>query len=130
MHDTRKTITRNTTCGSLKLPVILACEYCKPSIIKALSKGIAPKIIKKCRQPFASKWSRHRELTKVRLYKDIHNYLGNVDIEGNILVNTRIYNNTEKNNNGGKKDIITLDKLINLHSQPYLQKITQRKNQC
>mgnify|MGYP003321216558 FL=1 len=119
MHDTRKTITRNTTCGSLKLPVILACEYCKPSIIKALSKGIAPKIIKKCRQPFASKWSRHRELTKVRLYKDIHNYLGNVDIEGDILVNTRNYNNKKKISRGGKENIITLEKV----NQSTLEKI-------
>ena len=46
----------------------------------------------------------------MRLYHDIHNYLGNLDVDGDILVNTRIYNNTEKNNNGGKKDIITLDK--------------------
>ena len=106
MYKGQKSITRNTTCGSLNLPVNLACQYCKPTITKALSKGIVPKIIKKCNEPFASKWSSHRELNKVRLYHDIHDYLGNVDIEGDFLVNTRIYNNTEKNNNGGKKILL------------------------
>ena len=76
MYKGQKSITRNTTCGSLNLPVNLACQYCKPTITKALSKGIAPKKIRKCNQPFALKWSSHRELTKVRLYHDIHNYLG------------------------------------------------------
>ena len=66
----KKKLTRNATCGSLGLPQDLACEWCKPSISRALKKGIEPKRIKKCVQPWALKWGNHRELRKVIMFEE------------------------------------------------------------
>jgi len=57
---TRK-ITKNSSCGTLGLPLRLACRFCKPSILKALQKGNSPPCIKKCLSPFKEKWKTHRE---------------------------------------------------------------------
>ena len=54
--ERRYTITRNYSCGLLCLLVNLACEYCKPIIIRALQKCIAPQ--------------------KINIYKTIHFKMG------------------------------------------------------
>ena len=70
-----KRVTRYSSCGEVGLPYLypndLACTNCIPSIIRASSKGVRPKRIMKCKQPWAAKWANHRELEKVKLYKKV-----------------------------------------------------------
>ena len=70
-------ITRNSSCGTLKLTSELACYNCQPNIIRANLLGIEPRRIKKCICPFDEKWANHREIEKVKLYSKIHEYLDN-----------------------------------------------------
>ena len=82
MTSRAKVITRHSTCGTLCLPPGLACVHCKPSIQKALEKNTKPiKVIKKCVKPFSIKWQKHREVRKVLLYGEIHEYLSQTIIE-------------------------------------------------
>ena len=115
MSSTR--VTRNSSCGTLNLPPDIACDHCIPSIIKALLKGAIPKRIKKCNQPWATKWSNHRELGKVERYTKVRDHLGHIEIDGDVLIETRIYskqlstcNTTESE---GDKSISLYDSIIN-----------------
>ena len=61
-----KRVTRYSSCGELGLPHLppngLACTNCILSITKAFNKGVRPKRIMKCKQPWAAKWANYREL--------------------------------------------------------------------
>ena len=91
-------VTRQSSCGSLGLPPDLSCQYCQPSIIKALQTGTVPRKIKKCRRPWLPKWGMHRELAKVRVYKTVIEFLGEIDLESDTLeyhcINSKITKNT------------------------------------
>ena len=87
----RRRVTRNASCGSLGLPPNLACQWCEPSISRALQKGLLPKVIKKCVQPWASKWANHRELEKIIVHHKVIEYLGEVNVDGGILVEDYVY---------------------------------------
>lgn len=67
--------TRFSTCGSLCLPVELACDECKKSIENAIRKNLKPKKMKKCLKPFGEKWKTHRLKSKVQQYNNIQTYL-------------------------------------------------------
>ena len=77
-------ITRNSSCGSLCLPVDLACVFCKPTINRYILTGNPPKKIKKCIRPFDMKWKNHREQSKVDICNRIHNYINNDTKENTI----------------------------------------------
>ena len=89
MKGTR--ITHLLSCGTMSLPPNLAYSYCKPSIIKANEKGIEPKRIKKCMQPWHHRWATHQEIEKVKVYFKIQNHLGNDKTEGDGLKDGYIY---------------------------------------
>ena len=86
-----KNVTRSSTCGSLGLPPDLCCFKCEPSITRALQKGIKAKNMKKCIQPWLSTWSNHNEINKIRVYKEFNQVWGRGDEEGDILVETYLY---------------------------------------
>lgn len=45
----------------------------------------------KCIQPYALKWGNYREKIKAMLYHGMHHYIGNVNTEGGILIDTMFY---------------------------------------
>ena len=55
---------RQSSYGTVGLTPTLACLYCKCSISKAIEKGVPPKRIKKCIQPWEEKWDSYRKLEK------------------------------------------------------------------
>ena len=67
MSSTR--VTRNSSCDIVNLPPDISCDHCRPSIMKFLHNGAKPKRIKKCSQPWAKRWAKHRDLSKVELHK-------------------------------------------------------------
>ena len=73
-----KTITRRSTCGTLRLPYKLACIFCKPSILKAETSGKTPRRIAKCMRPFDEKWKDHRLHDKVDSYHSTIEFLKDV----------------------------------------------------
>ena len=91
-------MTRSSTCGSLGLPPDLCCFKCEPNITRALQKGIKPRNIKQCIQPWLSKWSNHNEINKVRVYKEVNLFLGRGDEEADILIETYLYDKLNTNN--------------------------------
>lgn len=93
-----KRITRNSTCGSIGLPVDLACERCKVSISRAFKNGVQTKKVKRCTQPWVSKWGTHREIRFVRHFNEVQNFLGNTNKDGDILVDTYLYTQTKSSN--------------------------------
>ena len=97
-------LTRSSTCGSLRFPPNLCCVECEPSITRALQKGTQPKSIKKCHRPWLPKWGNHREIEKVMVFKKANAFLG-IDIdEGDILIDTYLY----KESNGNiVKELVT-----------------------
>ena len=89
---TSKKVTRQSSCGTLGLPPELACNHCIASINKSLMKGLVSKRIKKCSQPWLPKWAHHRELEKVRVYKKVIKYLGEIDVDSDEVVDVSLYN--------------------------------------
>ena len=88
-------ITRNASCGLLRLTPDLACRMCKSNIIKSNLEGIAPKRIKSCRQPWRDKWSNHRKTGIVCKQPNILQYLDSLTSnESRTLVNTSLYPST------------------------------------
>ena len=87
----QRKVTRQSSCGLLGLPSDLACSHCAPSIYKATLKGVQPKRIKKCSQPWHSKWAKHRELVKVKVHHNVLQFLGDKVVEdGDELVDIHI----------------------------------------
>ena len=123
----RVRISRSSTCGSLGLPEHLACRFCKKSIYAASQSGMVSRIIKKCIKPFAERWVTHREVNKVKVYNDIHEYLGyttndeNEDLIENDLENIRTivnYDNATLNTSQPTNELLpTLHSALNT-SQP------------
>ena len=72
--STKRTV-RSSTCGSLLLPVELACEKCKNNIQLAMLKNKNPRKIKKCIRPWDIKWKNHREINKVKQFNKVWHYL-------------------------------------------------------
>ena len=64
-------VTRFSSCGTLGLPHEMTCTICKPSISKANLKGVPPKKLKKCYQPWDQRWAMHRDIGKVKLYRKV-----------------------------------------------------------
>ena len=74
-------IMRQSSCGTLNLPVKWACDRCKPSIEKAKITNKQNKLIRSCIKPWDEKFKNHREASKAQRSKDIHQHLENVWIE-------------------------------------------------
>ena len=79
------------------MPLTLACKICKPSVTRSIEKGVPSKRIYKCTQPWVSKWASHRELEKLIFHQQLNNYLEKINIDGDILTESRIYNNDVSN---------------------------------
>lgn len=69
---------RQSSCGTLNLPVKWACDRCKPSIEKAKITNQQNKLIKSCIKPWDEKFKNHRESSKAQRYEDIHQHLETV----------------------------------------------------
>jgi len=110
----RRRVTRNASCGSLGLPPNLACQWCEPSISKALQKGLLPKVIKKCVQPWASKWANHRELEKIIVHQKVKEYLGEINVDGDILIEDCVYGKGNVDNQKDNCDPITINPIIRI----------------
>ena len=81
---TRKVMWRRAGCGTVGLPVELACEKCKYNISQSTIKGRPPKLLKKCTKPWDEKWKTHREEQKVQMYHKVKDYLVDRLIEKDI----------------------------------------------
>ena len=84
-------ITRNSTCGSLRIPSHLACDKCKDSIERSEINGSEPRLIKRCLKPWDDKWSSHRENGKVQHYENVCKHLKLSITEEVDLINTSDY---------------------------------------
>ena len=104
-----KRVTRYSSCGELGLPHLppngLACTNCISSITKAFIKGVRPKRIMKCKQPWAARWANHRELGYVLLHKKVNQYLERNDIESDVIVETNLKSTSKGKEIIGKDDI-------------------------
>ena len=69
----------------------LACHHCKSSVTKALVKKTLAKRIKKCSQPWLFKWPIHREIEKVKVHKNVIEYLYVTIVDGDELIDTFVY---------------------------------------
>ena len=70
--------TRYSSCGLLDLLLHIACPHYKKSMEKAKYKKLPQKRIKKCLQPWATKWAEYREIGKQKNYEDIQIYWDNL----------------------------------------------------
>ena len=93
----RRNVTRQSSCGILGLPQELACHSFVPSIVKSLIKNTLPKRIKKCSQPWLPKWSNHREIEKVKSHKKVLKYLDVTIEDGDLLIDTFVYDKASNN---------------------------------
>ena len=88
----QRKVTQRSSYGLLGLPSDLACSHCAPSIYKATLKGVQPKRIKRCSQPWHFKWAKHRVLEKVKVHHNVLQFLGDKVVEdGDELVDIHIY---------------------------------------
>ena len=88
MKRTVTRISRQSSCHSLKLPIALCCEFCKPGM-QRLALGLQTSCkFKRCRQMWGTKFASHRELRFVQMHHQTLDVLGEIVMEGDTLVNT------------------------------------------
>ena len=90
-----------------------------------MQEGSALQKINKCIQPWLSKWGNYREIEQVLFYKSIREYLGYGNEEGDILVDTCVYENSHHSTN---KTIEVSDNESNINLQSTINTPTSSSN--
>ena len=63
-------------------------------------------------QPWASKWANHRILEKIIVHQKINEYLGEINVEGDILIEDCVYGKGNVDNQKDNCDPITINPII------------------